>query len=91
MLTSIFHSYETSDGQQRLEEGKFEGPDQTLTVSGYYSYTGPDNELYEVYYTADENGYQVSSKKQPKKEEVMFAKAIPVSLPVVVLNSLIGG
>lgn len=73
-----------------MEEGKFEGPDQTLTVSGSYSYTGPDNELYEVYYTADENGYQASSKKQPKKEEIMFVRVVPESLSTAVLNSLVG-
>ncbi|CRL03049.1 CLUMA_CG016210, isoform A [Clunio marinus] len=62
--------YETSDGQYKEENGSLKtvGDQQILVVTGRYSYTGDDNELYEVTYTADENGFQPSGSHLPGAE-----------------------
>lgn len=31
---------------------------ETMRVKGFYKYTGPDNVIYEVEYTADEDGFK---------------------------------
>nr|CAH7754169.1 unnamed protein product [Callosobruchus chinensis] len=53
-------SFETSNGisQEEKAETHYEGTeDQFLKVIGSYSYTGPDNVVYTVRYTADDQGF----------------------------------
>ncbi|XP_055387444.1 flexible cuticle protein 12-like [Condylostylus longicornis] len=60
---------ETSDGKSHQESGKVKnlGPDDTpITVTGSFRYTGDDGQVYEVTYTADENGFQPSGAHIPQ-------------------------
>lgn len=53
-------SYEQSDGQKREEtaELKNEGTDdESLDVTGSFSFTSPDGHTYRVDYTADKDGF----------------------------------
>ncbi|XP_076622871.1 cuticular protein 28 [Colletes latitarsis] len=53
-------SYEQSDGQKREEtaELKNEGTDdESLDVSGSFTFTSPDGHTYRVDYTADKDGF----------------------------------
>ncbi|XP_003692317.1 endocuticle structural protein SgAbd-6 [Apis florea] len=53
-------SYEQSDGQKREEtaELKNEGTDdESLDVTGSFSFTAPDGHTYRVDYTADKDGF----------------------------------
>lgn len=60
-MLSFFNRYETSNGIAGQEKGHInnEGrPDEALSVRGQYSYTGTDGKTYNVFYIADENGFQ---------------------------------
>lgn len=66
LLFSPPHSYETSNGITRNEEGVLKpgaGEDEgTLAVTGSTSWTAPDGKKYEISFTADETGYHPSFK-----------------------------
>lgn len=68
-MVSIF-SVETSDGTKKREEGVFVKSDDpekdTLRVTGFFSYVGPDGVTYTVKYIADENGFQPEGDHLPK-------------------------
>ncbi|EFA03214.1 larval cuticle protein LCP-30 [Tribolium castaneum] len=59
--TDGYHwEYETENKIQAEESGKLHnvGTDaETMRAKGFYQYTGPDNVVYTVEYTADENGF----------------------------------
>ncbi|XP_015592063.1 flexible cuticle protein 12 [Cephus cinctus] len=60
-ISGYHFSYEQSDGQQREEtaELKNEGTEnESIVVTGSFSFVGPDGKTYRVTYTADENGFQ---------------------------------
>ncbi|KAK7087052.1 hypothetical protein SK128_007061 [Halocaridina rubra] len=68
---------ETGDGVKRQESGNpiytQEGP--VTAVSGSYSYTLPDGQIFELHYVADENGFQPQSPFLP------VAPAFPHPIP----------
>lgn len=52
--------YETENGISAEESGKLANPGtdaEAIRAKGFFRYTGPDNVLYSVTYTADENGF----------------------------------
>lgn len=58
---SYSYSFETGDGTKAEQSGQLKnlGPDDDgETVTGSFSYVGPDGVTYSVTYIADENGYQ---------------------------------
>lgn len=60
ILNFDYFSYETENGIAAEESGKLanKGTDkEAMRAKGFYQYTGPDNVLYYVGYTADENGF----------------------------------
>lgn len=68
--TNFVHSYETSDGTSRQEEGKLDNPqseDAALTVNGQYSYVAPDGKHYTVTFTAGPNGFQPKTSLGQRK------------------------
>merc|ERR1712231_16160 len=67
---SYSFSYESEDGTKVEERGnqKFVGPeaeDIGTASSGSYSYTGPDNVVITVNWTADENGFVATGDHLP--------------------------
>lgn len=55
--------YEVGDGTIREEIGEYktdDGKDKPLSVRGYYSYYLDDGQIFDVIYTADENGYRAT-------------------------------
>ncbi|XP_077290131.1 endocuticle structural protein SgAbd-6-like [Arctopsyche grandis] len=69
-LGSYIYNVETSDGTKKREEGVFVKSDDpekdTLRVTGFFSYVGPDGVTYTVKYIADENGFQPEGDHLPK-------------------------
>lgn len=67
------YSHETSNGISAQEQGvlktvpDFETgkPKEVVAVTGQFSYTGDDGQLYEVKYIADENGFQATAPHLP--------------------------
>ncbi|KAJ8978087.1 hypothetical protein NQ317_004621 [Molorchus minor] len=52
--------YETENGIYAEEDGKLGNKgtkEEAIRAKGYFTYTGPDNIIYTVNYTADENGF----------------------------------
>lgn len=60
IVTNFFHSFETSDGTQRQEQGEYKNDtdQQGLSVKGSYKYVAPDGQHVSVTFIADKNGYQ---------------------------------
>ncbi|RLU21716.1 hypothetical protein DMN91_006092 [Ooceraea biroi] len=56
-------SYETGNGISVQEAGHQQG--KTESVSGSFSYTGPDGAQYSISYTADENGFHPQGAHLP--------------------------
>ncbi|CAH2984374.1 unnamed protein product [Chilo suppressalis] len=56
------YAYETENGIKAEEQGQTIHGSQ---VSGAYSYTGDDGQIYTVTYTADENGFQAQGAHLP--------------------------
>lgn len=57
----VIFSFDTNAGIKQDEEGALQnkGTDkEAMCVTGYYTYLGPDNKEYMVYYTADEYGFR---------------------------------
>lgn len=73
--------YETENGITGEEQGKlgYQGTEnEAMQARGSYSYTGPDNVVYTVQYTADENGFVPSGSHIPT----------PPPIPEAILRSL---
>lgn len=73
--------YETENGITGEEQGKLanRGTDnEAMRASGFYTYTGPDNVVYTVEYTADENGFVPNAAHIPT----------PPPIPEAILRSL---
>lgn len=72
LLTNKFNlanSFETSDGTSRDETGEVTdiGTDEeALVVRGSYKYTGPDDVVYTVTYTASKDGFVPEGAHIPK-------------------------
>lgn len=80
-LTPSVFSYETENGIFGQEEGRLANKgtdDEAIRAKGYFSYTGPDNVVYTVEYTADENGFVPSGAHLPT----------PPPIPEAILRSL---
>ncbi|XP_018562929.1 flexible cuticle protein 12-like [Anoplophora glabripennis] len=55
------YAYETSNGIAAQETGQVinsGAENEAVVARGQFSYTGPDGVVYNVQYTADENGFQ---------------------------------
>lgn len=77
----MFFSYETENGITGEEAGKLHnrGTEQEgMKAGGFYKYTGPDNVIYEVTYTADENGFVPQGAHIPT----------PPPIPALILRAL---
>ncbi|KAJ8732705.1 hypothetical protein PYW07_015304 [Mythimna separata] len=62
------YGFEQTDGQSQQQEGAVvnEGrEDESIAVSGYYAWVGPDGVLYRVTYKADDNGFQPEIEQGP--------------------------
>lgn len=78
------YAYQTEDGISSEARGTLvnsnsrdaEGP--ATAVTGSYSYTGPDNQVYTITYVADENGYRASGAHLP----------VPPPIPQAIQQSL---
>lgn len=67
LLINIFR-YETGNGISHQESGHLENQgseNEEQVVSGSYSYTGPDGNVYTVQYRADSNGFQAFGDHLP--------------------------
>ena len=61
-------SFEQSDGQKRSEVGTVKNAgaeNESLSVTGSFSFVGEDGQTYTVTYVADENGFQPSAAHIP--------------------------
>lgn len=97
LLTTSFctFSYETSDGQKREETAQvyeIEGEAPVLSITGFYSYIGPDGVEYKVDYTAGDNGFSAEGAHLPKVDENVETTTDDgsVGLPQNAINSLLG-
>lgn len=55
-----FYRFETENKINAEEFGnidKIDSQQEALKTNGYFSYTGPDNIIYSIMYTADEKGF----------------------------------
>lgn len=56
-----FNRYETENGIFGEEEGHLENKGteaEAMQAKGFFKYTGPDNVIYEVHYTSNEDGFR---------------------------------
>lgn len=93
-------SYETSDGQIREETAHFvpvKDKEPVLSITGFYSYIGPDGVPYKVYYVADENGFRPQGAHIVALPEIIAPvdnfenwTPPPVALPPNAIHSLLG-
>ncbi|KAK4880197.1 hypothetical protein RN001_008343 [Aquatica leii] len=67
--TDGYHwEYETENGIKAEESGKLanKGTDkESMQAKGFYQYTGPDQTVYSIGYTADENGFRAVGNHLP--------------------------
>lgn len=73
--------YETENGIEAEEQGKLANvgtDDEGMRAHGFYTYTGPDNVVYTVRYTADENGFVPEGAHIPT----------PPPIPAAILRAL---
>nr|CAI5855071.1 unnamed protein product [Callosobruchus analis] len=73
--------YETENGILAEEEGHLAAvgqKDEAMQARGYFTYTGPDNVVYRVEYTSDENGFNPVGEHLPT----------PPPIPEAILRSL---
>ncbi|KAG4077567.1 hypothetical protein HA402_002994 [Bradysia odoriphaga] len=69
-LEGFKYGFETSDGIARDEQGELVDvgtEDEAIEVRGQFSYTGPDNVVYLVTYTAGKQGFVPSGSHIPTK------------------------
>lgn len=60
LINKINFRYETENeifGEEKANVVKPGTKDETLSSKGFYKYTGPDNIIYNVEYTADDKGF----------------------------------
>lgn len=77
----FFFRYETENGISAEESGKVANKgsnNEAMRAQGFYQYTGPDNVVYYVQYTADENGFVPQGNHLPT----------PPPIPEAILRSL---
>ncbi|KAG5865660.1 hypothetical protein JTB14_022804 [Gonioctena quinquepunctata] len=68
------YSFDTSDGISKQETGELVNAgrkDESVKVSGSFSYPGPDGIMYEVRYTADDQGFH------PEGDHIMVPPFVP--------------
>lgn len=73
----FFRRYETENGILAEEEGHLDKKgtdDEAMQAKGFFKYTGPDNIVYEVHYTANEEGFR------PVGAHIPEAPAIPEAI-----------
>lgn len=72
---SYKYSYETENGIKVDEEGQIkpDGEEGTASVRGSYSYQGDDGNIYQLSYTADENGYKPEGAHLPQVPDIPVA------------------
>lgn len=90
VLIAIIFRVETSDGFKKEEQGDIKDPgtdNESLVVTGSYSYVGDDGKTYEVKYTADENGFQPEGEHIPPSAGVKKPK---LGIPSAAVASLAG-
>lgn len=61
-------SWEQTDGQRAQQSGQLKNEgreDESLAVTGSFSWVGPDGVTYTVTYTADEDGYKPEIEQGP--------------------------
>lgn len=83
-------SYETSDGSEKDEVGEIRNAgtdEESIAVTGHYSYVGDDGKTYDVKYTADENGFQPEGDHLPPSAGVKKPK---LGVPSAAIASLAG-
>ncbi|XP_042218319.1 cuticle protein AM1199-like [Homarus americanus] len=73
---------ETGNGIVLLRSGSPDGPDDSVVISGQYSYTAPDGTPVVVKFVADENGFQ------PESDLLPVAPAFPHPIPQFVLDQI---
>lgn len=56
------YEYETQNGIIANEQSYIAGPNQAQRKTGFFQYPSPDGRILRVDYTADENGFQVSTR-----------------------------
>lgn len=86
----LYFSVDTSDGFQKEEQGEIKNAgtdEESLAVTGSYSYVGDDGKTYSVKYTADENGFQPEGEHIPPSAGVKKPK---VGIPPAAIASLAG-
>lgn len=69
---------------------EIEGEEPYTTVTGFYSYIGPDGVEYKVEYTADQNGFVADGAHLPRNIDDLSTTDEPVGLPANAINSLLG-
>lgn len=71
-------SYRLDNGEYKKESGRFyEVEDRrVLRITGEYSYTGDDGQLYKVSYTSDENGFRASGDHLPISIESLSFESV---------------
>lgn len=68
IIKNPFFSFEQSDGTRHDEAGELRNVDteqESLAVTGSYTWIGPDGVNYTVTYIADENGFQPKIEQGP--------------------------
>ncbi|XP_049822337.1 pupal cuticle protein 20-like [Aethina tumida] len=73
--------YETENGILAEEQGKLEragSKDEAINAGGFFTYTGPDNVVYRVDYTANEDGFVPVAEHIPT----------PPPIPAAIVRSL---
>lgn len=88
----ICSSYELSDGQKRTEVGQI--IDDALSVTGSFSFVGPDGVSYFVSYAGDKDGFTAFGNHLPQVAiaEGPNSDILPIGdLPPKAINSLLGG
>ncbi|XP_018574345.1 larval cuticle protein LCP-30-like [Anoplophora glabripennis] len=78
---SYNYLYETENGIYAEEQGHLVNKgseNEAINAKGYFTYTGPDNVVYTVQYTADENGFVPQGAHLPT----------PPPIPEAILRSL---
>ncbi|XP_042218318.1 larval cuticle protein LCP-17-like [Homarus americanus] len=73
---------ETGNGIVLSRSGSPDGPDDSVVISGQYSYTAPDGTPVVVKFVADENGYQ------PQSDLLPVAPELPHPVPQFVLDQI---
>lgn len=60
LISFTYYRYETENeifGEEKANVLNTGTKDESISSKGYYKYTGPDNIIYNVQYTADDKGF----------------------------------